>query len=135
VTKKRVNKEKLILYRGLIMDGTVWWDTKKDDSWVNAILKFTVEARKWYLKTDVKVRLKRFILKNVSFEEIVALWKRLQIVKEDFGEEIGSVIIQKAIREIKAEFKAPKWKKIINEKIAKEREGLNDDFVQMDTDS
>jgi hypothetical protein len=67
----------------------------------------------------------------VSFEEIVALWKRLQIVKKDFGEEIRSVIIQKAIQEIKAEFNASEWKKIINEKIAKEREGLNDDFVQM----
>jgi hypothetical protein len=71
-----------------------WWDTHHDDGCVNAILKLSVEARKWYLKTDVKVRLKRFIIHNVDFEEIIQMWKRLQIVKKDFGEETGSMIIQ-----------------------------------------
>ena len=113
------------------MDEHFWWDTNNDDGCVSAILKFSNEARKWYLKTDIKVRLKRFILHHVEFEEIVQLWKRLQIVKNDFGEEIGSMIIQEALQEIKAEFSDPEWAKTINEKIVTERKGLNDDFVKM----
>ena len=113
------------------MDGNFWWDAHNDDGCVNAILKFSVEARKWYLKTDVKVRLKRFILHHVDSEEIIQLWKRLQIIKTDLGEETGSLIIQQAVQEIKAEFSDPEWSESINKKIAKEREGLNDDFVKM----
>jgi hypothetical protein len=48
------------------MNDKFWWDTNKDDGCVNAILKLSVEARMWYLKTDVKVRLKHFILHNVD---------------------------------------------------------------------
>ena len=113
------------------MEDMFWWDTHKDDGCVNAILKFSVEARKWYLKTDVKVRLTRLILHHADLEEIIQLWKRLQIVKKDFGEETGSVIINQAVREVQAEFSDPEWAETINEKIAKERKGLNDDFVKM----
>jgi hypothetical protein len=113
------------------MDNKSWWDPTNDKSGVSRILSFSVEARKWYLKTDVKVRLKRFILHHVEFEEIVQLWKRLNIIRKDFGEEDGSLIIQQAVQEIKAEFNDPEWDKTINEKIAIERKGLNDDFVKM----
>ena len=113
------------------MNDKFWWDTNNDDGCVNAILKLSVEARMWYLKTDVKVRLKRFILHHVDFEEIVHLWKRLQIVKKDFGEETGSRIIRQAVEEIEKEFRDSEWAETINEKIAHERKGLNDDFVTM----
>jgi hypothetical protein len=112
------------------MDNNFWWDANNDDGCVNAILKFSVEARKWYLKTDVKVRLARFILHQVEFEEIVHLWKRLNIIKKEFGEKDGSVIIQQAVREIKVKFGDPEWAETINNKIVKEREGLTDDFVK-----
>ena len=113
------------------MENLFWWDANKDDGCVNAILKLSVEARKWYLKTDVKVRLKRFILFNVDFEEINQLWKRLQIVKKDFGEKTGSLIIQQALKEIKEEYSGPDVSEIINKKIAEEREKLSDDRVTM----
>jgi len=113
------------------MADNFWWDTHKDNGCISGILKFSDEARRWYLKTDIKVRLKRFILHHVEFEEIVQMWKRLQIVKKDYGEETGAEIIQQAIKEIKAEFSNCKWAKTINEKIANEREELNDDFVKL----
>ena len=108
-----------------------WWDTDKDGGCVNSILKFSVEARKWYLKTDVKVRLKHFILHNEDFQEIIYLWKRLNIVKKDFGEETGSLIIQQAVREVEKEFSGPEWSESILEKIAKERAMMNDDYVKL----
>jgi len=113
------------------MNEKFWWDTRHDDGFVGDILKFSVEARKWYLKTDVKVRLKRFILHHVDFDEVIQIWKRLHIVRKDFGEETGSKIIQQAIQEIKDEFNDPEWEKTVNEKIAKGLEELNDDFVKM----
>ncbi|MDR2596359.1 MAG: hypothetical protein LBC76_03450 [Treponema sp.] len=113
------------------MDNKTWWNPINDTNGVSRILSFSIEARKWYLKTDVKVRLKRFILHHVEFEEIVYLWKRLNIIKKDFGEEDGSLIIQQAVQEINAEFSDPEWAKTIDEKIAIERKGLNDDFVKM----
>jgi len=113
------------------MNDKFWWDTNKDDGCVNAILKLSVETRMWYLKTDVKVRLKRFILHNVGFEEIIHIWKRLQIVKKDFGEETGTMIIQQALQEVKEEFGDPEWAETINEKINKERGMLNDDSVKL----
>jgi hypothetical protein len=113
------------------MENMFWWDTHKDDGCVNSILKFSVEVRKWYLQIDVKVRLKRFILFNADFEEIIQLWKRLQIVKKDFGEEAGSRIIQQALKEIKDEFSGPDVSEIIKDKIAIVREKLSDDYVTM----
>jgi len=113
------------------MENLFWWDTEKDDGCVNEILKLSVEARKWYLKTDVKVRLKRFVLFDADFDEIIQLWKRLQIVKKDFGEETGRRIIQQALKEIKNEYNDPDVLELIKEKIAKERERLNDDNITM----
>ena len=113
------------------MEDMFWWDTHKDDGCVNAILKLSVEARKWYLKTDVKVRLKRFILFDVGFDEIIQLWKRLQIVKKDFGEETGSLIVQQALKEIKDEFNGPDVSETINKKITEERKRLSDAHVTL----
>jgi hypothetical protein len=109
-----------------------WWDTGKDDSWINEILKFSAEARMWYLKTDAKVRLKMFILRNEDFQGIIHLWKRLNIVKNDFGEETGGAIIRQAIEEIKQEFPDnAEWETIISEKITQERSKLNDELVSI----
>ena len=111
--------------------GDFWWDTRHDDGCVNAVLKLSVEARKWYLKTDLKVRLKRFFLHNEDFQEVINLWKRLNIVKKDFGEETGSMIIRQAVQETEEEFSEPEWREAVLEKIAQVREGLNDDIVRM----
>ena len=113
------------------MDNKFWWDTNNDDGCANAILKLSVEARMWYLKTDVKVRLKHFILHNEDFQGVINLWKRLQIVKKDFGEETGTIIIQQAVQEIKDEFSAPEWAESVFEKIVQARKGLDDDSVIM----
>jgi len=113
------------------MDSNLWWENANDDGWVNSILKFSVEARKWYLKTDVKVRLKQFILSYYDFDKVIYLWKRLQIVKKDFGEKTGSMIIKQAIKEIKSEFNDLEWEKTVIEKIKKGREELNDNFIEM----
>jgi len=113
------------------MDEKFWWKTTNDDGWVNAILKHCVEARMWYLKTDVKVRIKGFILHHDDFQDVIHLWKRLQIVKNDFGEKTGSMIIQQAVEEIKSEFNDSEWSEVINDKITQAREKLNDDFVKM----
>ena len=113
------------------MDGKCWWDTTNDDSFVNEILKFSVDARVWYLKTDVKLRLKRFIFKNVDFDEIIGIWKRLHIIKNNFGEETGSLIIQQAVEEIIKLFNDTEWAESVQLKIAQAREKLTDDFVLM----
>jgi hypothetical protein len=113
------------------MENLFWWDTEKDDGCVNEILKLSLEGRKFYLKTDLKVRLKRFVLFDVDFDEIIQMWKRLQIVKHDFGEETGSRIVQQALKEIKDEYNDPDVLETIKEKIAKERENFNDDKIKM----
>jgi len=113
------------------MDNNFWWDTDNDKGFINSVLKFSVEARKWYLKTDIKVRLKHFLLFNDGFDEIIYLWKRLKIVKNDLGEETGSLIIREAIKEIQDEFNDPEFKKSVREKINRIREGMNDDNVKM----
>jgi len=113
------------------MNNDFWWDTGNDKGFVNSILKFSVEARKWYLKIDVKIRLKYFILRNPGFDEIIQLWKRLQIVKKDFGEETGSRIIRQAVLEVQKEFDEPEWEQAVREKIKQAQKGLNDDFVRM----
>jgi len=121
----------VMLILEVIMIDHFWWDTRHDGGCVNAILKFSVEARMWYLKTDVKIRLKRFIVHHEDVQDVIHLWKRLQIVKKDFGEETGSMIIQQAIEEINNEFNDHDWSVVIYEKIAQAREKLNDDFVRM----
>jgi hypothetical protein len=113
------------------MDDRFWWDTHNGDGCVDAILKFSVEARMWYLKVDVKVRLTRFILHHVEFEDVIQLWKRLQIVKKDFGEETGGRIIRQAVQEVKDKFNDPEWAETINGKIAQGREELDDALVKM----
>jgi hypothetical protein len=115
----------------VIMSDNFWWDTNNDDSCVNSILKLSVETRKWYLKTDVKLMLKRFIKHDVDFEELIQLWKRLQIVKKDFGEKSGSMIIQQALKELNNKFNDPELLETINLKITIVREGLNNAFEEL----
>jgi len=119
-----------LLVTEVIMGDKFWWDTNKDDGFINSILKFSVEARMFYLKTDVKVRLKHFIMRNADFDEIIYLWKRLAIIKKNFGEEAGGMIIREAVREVQDEFNESDWQKIVQEKIEQERNTLNDNFVR-----
>jgi hypothetical protein len=113
------------------MKNDFWWETGKENDCLNEILKFSVEARIWYLKTDVKVRLKRFILFNEDFQDVINLWKRLNIIKKDLGEETGREVIKKAMEELKFEFKNAEIEQDINGKITDLRGTLTDDFIKL----
>jgi len=110
------------------MNGTLWWDIDNDGSFVNSILKFSDESYRWFLKNDIKDRLKNYILNPTDFEEIINLWKRLQSVKNDLGEELGINIIREAVNEIQDEFNEPEWEQEVFEKIQNSKKVLNDDF-------
>jgi len=113
------------------MDDSFWWDTNSDDGFANLMLKFSVECRKWYLKTDVKVRLKNILFKKADFDEFIYIWKRLRIVKYDFGEEVGSQIIQEAIKELQEEINDPEIKKSVQRIIKRVRKTLNEKHVKL----
>lgn len=114
-----------------IKNDNLFWDSENDGGWVNAVLKFCVETRMWYLKTDLKVRLKRFITLNGDFDEVINLWKRLNIIKKDFGVETGGVIIRQALQETTAAFHDPEWEEAALKKTAHLRKMLNDDSSRM----
>jgi hypothetical protein len=113
------------------MANDVWWKTTYDNGCVNEILKFSIDARKWYLKTDLKVRLKMFIINNENIQDVINIWKRLNIIKKDFGEDSGSAIIQQALKEIHDEFNDSEWEDIIHKILTHMRGGLNDDRIKM----
>jgi len=101
----------------------VWWDENwaaKDKariekkkpipasdmkSWINKILEEGVNARIWYLRTDVIMRVKSLIVQDDSWEDLKNLGKRIQIIKEELGVDLGSQIIQEAIPEAEIELK------------------------------
>jgi len=101
----------------------VWWDENwaaKDKariekkkpipasdmkSWINKILEEGVKARIWYLRTDVIMRVKSLIVQDDSWEDLKNLGKRIQIIKEELGVDLGSQIIQEAIPEAEIELK------------------------------
>ena len=98
-----------------------WWDEKwaiKDKtrrsqkrtmpagdmrSWINKTLEKGVEARVWYLKTDVIMRIKSLILQDERWEDLMCLGKRIGIIKHELGDSQGSQIIQEAVCEAEVE--------------------------------
>jgi len=72
-------------------------------SWINKTLEKGVEARFWYLKTDVIMRIKSLILQDERWEDLMCLGKRIGIIKNEAGEAQGSLIMQKAVREAEDE--------------------------------
>jgi len=113
------------------MHNDFWWDTDNNSSFVNSILKFSGETRIFYLKTVLKIRLKHFIVHQTDFDDVINLWNSLQDIKNDFGEEIGSLIIHEAMKEIHDEFDEPVWMLEVLEKIKQSRICLNNDFIYM----
>jgi len=110
------------------MNELFWWDTNNDGGFVNSILKFSVESRKFYLKADLKEKLKHYILNPTNFEDIICFCERLDIIKFTFGEETGSRIIQEAVKEMQVEFNEPEWEQVVNEKIENCRKVMDKEF-------
>ena len=96
--------------------------SKKEDEIVKSledIIKGSSQARKWYLKTDLKVRLKLLVEEDHGFDEFISLWKRLNIIRKDFNDS-SQAIIEEAVRELAQELKHDdNWAKRANEKLAK----------------
>ena len=63
------------------------------------IIKGSAQARKWYLKTDLKVRLKLLVDEDHGFDEFINLWKRLNIIRKDFADSYQE-IIDEAVQEL-----------------------------------
>jgi len=114
------------------MDNELWWKTTLADGIVDDILAMSVDMRKWYLKIDLMVRLKQYIMYNNDYQDIVNLWKRLNIIKKDFGEKAGSLIIQEAVRKIHEEFNDPEWTKVIQEKLNLSRAIIKNDSIKIE---
>jgi len=99
----------------------VWWDEKwatKDKvridkkkpipasdikGWINKTLEKGVEARIWYIKTDVIMRVKSLFLQDDKWEYLMYLGKRIRNIRSEFGDTYGSQIIQEAIIESEVE--------------------------------
>ena len=94
------------------------------------IIKGSSQARKWYLKTDLKVRLKLLVEENHGFNEFINLWKRLDIINKDFKDS-SQAIIDEAVQELAQELKHyDNWAKRADEKLSKLLD-LNDEDVQI----
>jgi len=99
----------------------VWWDENwvaKDQvrtdkkksipagdfkSWINKTLEKSVEARVWYLRTDVIMRIKSLFVQDESWEDLMRLGKRVGIIRHELGDTQGSRIIQEAVCEAELE--------------------------------
>jgi len=94
------------------------------------IIKGSSQARKWYLKTDLKVRLKLLVEEDHGFSEFINLWKRLNIIRKDFGD-TSQAIIDEAVEELAQELKIyDNWAKRANLKLEKLLD-LKDEDVQI----
>ena len=83
------------------------------------IIEGSSQARKWYLKTDLKVRLKLLVEENHGFDEFICLWKRLNIIRKDFGDS-SQETIDEVVRELAQELKHyDNWVKRADVKLAK----------------
>ena len=88
------------------------------------------EARIWYLKSDLKIRLKLLVSENSGVQDLINLWKRKNIIRNEF--DFSQVIMDEAIQELAEELKS-------NKNLAKEAERrlegllgkLNDDSTRM----
>jgi len=88
------------------------------------------EARIWYLKTDLKARLKLLASQDSGVQDLIDLWKRKNIIREEF--DFSQIIMDEAIQELAEELKNNKNL----EKEAEQRlEGLlgklNDNSIRM----
>ena len=99
----------------------VWWDevwALKDKArrnqkksipagdikgWIHKTLEKGVQARVWYLRTDVIMRIKSLVLQDERWEDLMYLGKRIGIVRREFGDEQGGRIIQEAVCEAELE--------------------------------
>jgi hypothetical protein len=72
-------------------------------SWINKALEKGVEARFWYLKTDVIMRVKSLIVQDEKWEDLMYLGKRIGIIRRELGDAQGSLIIHKAVCETEDE--------------------------------
>jgi len=71
--------------------------------WINKTLEKSVEARVWYLRTDVIMRVKSLVLQDERWEDLMYLGKRVGIIRREFGDVQGSQIIQEAVCEAELE--------------------------------
>ena len=94
------------------------------------IIEGSSQARKWYLKTDLKVRLKLLVEENQGFDEFINIWKRLNIIRKDLGNS-SQAIIDEAVQELAQELKHyNNWVKKANKKLIKLLD-LNDENVRL----
>jgi len=94
------------------------------------IIKGSSQARKWYLKTDLKVRLKLLVEEDQSFDNFISLWKRLDIIKSDFPDSYQE-IIDNSVKELAQELRNyDNWAKRANLKL-EELLDLKDEDVRI----
>ena len=98
--------------------------------YLEKLLDKSSEARIWYLKTDLKARLKLLVSEDSGVQDLIDLWKRKNIIREEF--DFSQIIMDEAIQELAEELKS-------NKNLAKEAEQrlegllgkLNDDSIRM----
>ncbi|MCL2186905.1 MAG: hypothetical protein FWB86_13790 [Treponema sp.] len=84
---------------------------------LEGLIQGSSQARKWYLKTDLKVRLKLLVNEDQGLDEFIYLWKRLNIIKKDFGD-FSQEIINETVQELAQELKSNDgWVKRANAKL------------------
>ena len=89
-------------------------------SWINKTLEKGVQARLWYLRTDVVMRIKLLIVQDERWEHLMHLGKRVGIIRHELGDAQGSQIIQEAVCEAELELaKDGMTHKEINAKLKK----------------
>jgi len=71
--------------------------------WINKTLEKSVEARIWYLRTDVIMRVKSLFVQDERWEDLMYLGKRIWIIRHELGDTLGSRIIQEAVIEAEVE--------------------------------
>jgi len=113
------------------MANEVWWKTNVIDGCMDEILKLSVDARIFYLKIDLKARIKRFIMFHEDFQDVVNIWKRLKIIRDDFGEDMGNTIINQVLKELYIEFSNPEMTENIIQKVTLIRKTLNDNSIMI----
>jgi len=83
------------------------------------IINGSAQARKWYLKIDLKVRLRLLVEEDHGFDELINLWKRLNIIRKDFGDSYQE-IIDEAVQELSEKLiHYDNWVKRANTKLKK----------------
>jgi hypothetical protein len=76
------------------------WDIR---GWINKTLEKSVEARFLYVKNDLILRIKSFILQDNKPEDLRRLGKRIGKIRIEFGDAQGRELIVKAVRSAEIE--------------------------------